>query len=64
AVQVNAHHSSADGFAGALPAGRGTAMSSSSTPDQAQVVRVVPKVGRNDPCPCGSGKKYKYCHGA
>ncbi len=22
-----------------------------------------PKVGRNDPCPCGSGKKYKYCHG-
>jgi uncharacterized protein YecA (UPF0149 family) len=21
-------------------------------------------VGRNDPCPCGSGKKYKYCHGA
>jgi preprotein translocase subunit SecA len=23
----------------------------------------VPKVGRNDPCPCGSGKKYKQCHG-
>lgn len=23
----------------------------------------VPAVGRNDPCPCGSGKKYKYCHG-
>ena len=23
----------------------------------------VVKVGRNDPCPCGSGKKYKYCHG-
>jgi preprotein translocase subunit SecA len=23
----------------------------------------VPKVGRNDPCPCGSGKKYKACHG-
>ncbi len=22
------------------------------------------KVGRNDPCPCGSGKKYKQCHGA
>ena len=27
-------------------------------------VRVEPKVGRNDPCPCGSGKKYKKCHGA
>jgi preprotein translocase subunit SecA len=26
--------------------------------------RAVPKVGRNDPCPCGSGKKYKKCHGA
>ncbi|MCZ2399646.1 MAG: SEC-C domain-containing protein [Phycisphaerae bacterium] len=23
----------------------------------------MPKVGRNDPCPCGSGKKYKQCHG-
>ena len=26
-------------------------------------VRVGAKVGRNDPCPCGSGKKYKKCHG-
>ncbi|HWZ95961.1 MAG TPA: preprotein translocase subunit SecA [Opitutaceae bacterium] len=26
--------------------------------------RDLPKVGRNDPCPCGSGKKYKQCHGA
>jgi preprotein translocase subunit SecA len=28
------------------------------------VRRSTPKVGRNDPCPCGSGKKYKKCHGA
>ncbi|MCX6310848.1 MAG: preprotein translocase subunit SecA [Bacteroidetes bacterium] len=28
-----------------------------------QVVRLDPKIGRNDPCPCGSGKKYKQCHG-
>ena len=28
------------------------------------VRRDVPKVGRNEPCPCGSGKKYKHCHGA
>jgi preprotein translocase subunit SecA len=28
------------------------------------VVREGPKVGRNDPCPCGSGKKFKKCHGA
>ena len=26
--------------------------------------RAEPKVGRNDPCPCGSGKKYKKCHGS
>ena len=29
-----------------------------------RVVRAEAKVGRNDPCPCGSGKKYKKCHGA
>lgn len=28
------------------------------------VRRDSPKVGRNDPCPCGSGRKYKFCHGA
>ena len=28
------------------------------------VKRTEPRVGRNDPCPCGSGKKYKKCHGA
>ena len=31
---------------------------------QEPVVRVDPKIGRNDQCPCGSGKKYKNCHGA
>ena len=29
-----------------------------------QAIRDTPKVGRNEPCPCGSGKKYKKCHGA
>jgi preprotein translocase subunit SecA len=29
----------------------------------APITRDGPKVGRNDPCPCGSGKKYKHCHG-
>ena len=28
------------------------------------IVNEMPRVGRNDPCPCGSGKKYKKCHGA
>jgi len=32
-------------------------------PQQTTPVRVEKKIGRNDPCPCGSGKKYKHCHG-
>lgn len=32
-------------------------------PVRSEPVRVGPKVGRNDPCPCGSGKKFKNCHG-
>ncbi len=32
-------------------------------PDPTPFKRDTPKVGRNDPCPCGSGKKYKHCHG-
>lgn len=35
-----------------------------SANSQQPVVRAQAKVGRNDPCPCGSGKKYKHCHGA
>ncbi len=40
-------------------------MSAANTPDvkQAPIHREAPKVGRNDPCPCGSGKKYKKCCG-
>ena len=38
-------------------------MASGRQGDSVTVVRTVPKVGRNDPCPCGSGKKYKHCCG-
>jgi preprotein translocase subunit SecA len=31
--------------------------------EKVSIQRTQPKVGRNDPCPCGSGKKYKVCHG-
>ena len=34
-----------------------------SEQQKTQPVKVEKKVGRNDPCPCGSGKKYKNCHG-
>ncbi|MDX9783201.1 MAG: preprotein translocase subunit SecA [Spirochaetia bacterium] len=38
-------------------------ISAASRPENVTVVRSGEKVGRNDPCPCGSGKKYKHCHG-
>jgi len=34
-----------------------------SAPVKQEPIKVGPKIGRNDPCPCGSGKKYKACHG-
>jgi preprotein translocase subunit SecA len=34
-----------------------------TTVDTATQAAAVPRVGRNEPCPCGSGKKYKHCHG-
>ena len=40
-----------------------SAVAEAARPENATVVRTGAKVGRNDPCPCGSGKKYKHCHG-
>jgi preprotein translocase subunit SecA len=50
---------SPDGVARPMPAGGGRPAAAT-----AGGVAVLQKVGRNDPCPCGSGKKYKRCHGA
>jgi preprotein translocase subunit SecA len=44
--------------------GPSAAVSSSLGPVGRPAAATVPEVGRNDPCPCGSGKKYKKCHGA
>ena len=58
-----------DGAAGAIASGQQVRQQQrEGIPEQEQhrpmePVRVGPKVGRNDPCPCGSGKKYKNCHG-
>jgi preprotein translocase subunit SecA len=41
----------------------GQAVDDKAEAEPVQPVRVADKVGRNDPCPCGSGKKYKQCHG-
>ena len=43
--------------------GNGQPMHAGGRPPKIQPIRVGEKVGRNDPCPCGSGKKYKNCHG-
>jgi len=49
----------------AAPAGPGAAPAPAPEVQLPKVTlrREAPKVGRNDPCPCGSGKKYKHCHG-
>ncbi|MBO7371531.1 MAG: preprotein translocase subunit SecA [Bacteroidales bacterium] len=46
-----------------MQAGRPDLLNHSSEPKSNAPIRVAKKVGRNDPCPCGSGKKYKNCHG-
>ncbi|TAL56681.1 preprotein translocase subunit SecA [Pandoraea sp.] len=46
--------------------GAGDSAGDQAAPPQAAVQPIrhmAPKVGRNDPCPCGSGRKYKHCHG-
>jgi preprotein translocase subunit SecA len=62
-------HSDAAGtaYSRATQAAEGANAPAPINPQQAgkkEPVRVGPRVGRNDPCPCGSGKKYKRCHGA
>ncbi|MFC2479045.1 MAG: SEC-C metal-binding domain-containing protein, partial [Treponema socranskii subsp. buccale] len=44
-------------------AAAGGAMQKHTQGQSVTVRRTMPKIGRNDPCPCGSGKKYKNCHG-
>ena len=45
------------------PSDEGNEGKSEQTVAAAPITREGPKVGRNDACPCGSGKKYKQCHG-
>ncbi|MDR0554504.1 MAG: preprotein translocase subunit SecA [Treponema sp.] len=61
----SASHNALGAFTGGRSpaAGRSGGSASQSQPEAATIIRTYPKVGRNDPCPCGSGKKYKFCHG-
>ncbi len=56
---VTYHHSDYD----AALSGEDPGIDNAVSQFEATVANVVPKVGRNEPCPCGSGKKYKHCHG-
>ena len=65
-------HQAASAFGGTSTASSGGAQAKASdvvseaaaaVAEKAKPVRTGPKVGRNDPCPCGSGKKYKHCCG-
>jgi preprotein translocase subunit SecA len=65
-------HQAASAFGGTSTASSGGAQPKASdvvseaaaeVAEKAKPVRTGPKVGRNDPCPCGSGKKYKHCCG-
>ena len=56
----NANHAAVSSFSGQ---GQRSPMSSHTQGDKVTVVRTGTKIRRNDPCPCGSGKKYKQCCG-
>ncbi len=62
---VNYQHADATGGAfAAASQDEQAAMKAQNAPQKTETIRRdEPKVGRNDPCPCGSGKKYKQCHG-
>ena len=63
--QMNAQHNAVEAFDGnaARQAASASPMAQRRQAEQVTVVRSDPKVGRNDPCPCGSGRKYKQCCG-
>ena len=65
AAQAQAASSARQNFSGAQARAQaaGSATNARSQGDNVTVRRTMPKVGRNDPCPCGSGKKFKNCHG-
>lgn len=55
--------SEANAAAAAEAAQRAAAAQRQNEPQRTMPIKAGPRIGRNDPCPCGSGKKYKNCHG-
>jgi preprotein translocase subunit SecA len=64
AVDMSRMRTSKSDFSQYSSTGGGSPEAANDENKKIEPVRVEKKVGRNDPCPCGSGKKYKQCHGA
>ncbi len=62
-AQVNFQHQEVSALSEAAGDEEATAETGAGGQKQSPFVRGMAKVGRNDPCPCGSGKKFKACHG-
>ncbi len=62
-ANVQYHHADYDEALGQSPDDDQAGANESTEEEHKPFVRNEQKVGRNDPCPCGSGKKYKQCHG-
>ena len=63
AEAVNARNESVSNVTYSAPTETGEAAVTAAATGAGAAAAAVPRVGRNDPCPCGSGKKYKHCHG-
>lgn len=62
--ELHFHHAEVSGVAAETAMAQGASEAAVIEEESQQpYVREQPKVGRNEPCPCGSGKKYKHCHG-
>ncbi|CUS78527.1 Helicase conserved C-terminal domain-containing protein, partial [Candidatus Kryptonium thompsonii] len=61
--QLNLVHQESIGMGLKVMAGEADVATAVKSDVKLKPVKVTQKVGRNDPCPCGSGKKYKHCHG-
>ena len=63
AAAMRFQHAQASALGDGPPQGQPRSGAAAAAPPAEPFKRETPKVGRNEPCPCGSGKKFKQCHG-
>jgi preprotein translocase subunit SecA len=64
AEEIEAYHRQQQEYLEAQLRAHQEAEAAKTLAEEKKIIRATVKVGRNDPCPCGSGKKFKACHGA